>query len=176
MERLTNEELLQLLHKAIDEEIELRNTLRSTMNTYITLILSIIAGVLTISSVSSVAIIMPLAFVLGGILCCYVSLVGFQHYKSDYIRQVECIVEQAKLQDILGLTDPMVYRMRTYWKGESLLPESFIRTRKECKTSEEFIKWFVKYTDTKWVRVLYICFVVLGVFLCGMGIWLVATM
>lgn len=175
MERLTNEELLQLLHKAIDEEIELRNTLRGTMSTYITLMLSIIAGVLTISSISNVAIIMPLSFVIGGILCGYVALVGYQHYKSDYIRQVECIVEQAKLQDILGLTDGEVYSMRTYWKGESLLPESFLQTRKACKSSEEFIRWFVKYTDTKWVKILYICFMVLGIILCGFGLYLIST-
>lgn len=177
MERLTTEELLQLLHFSSQEEIELRNTLRSTMNTYVTLLCSIIAGVLTISSLSaSTPYIQPIAFIVGGIVCCCISFVGYRHYKSDYVRQIESIVSQAKLQDILGLTDPELYKMKTYWLTESLLPSNFIKTRKQCKNSDEFVNWFIKNTDTKYVRLLYSCFFVIGLSVSAIGVVLLLSL
>lgn len=168
-EILGKDDLLQLLQASVTCETEIRNTLRDTMSTYITLLCSIVAGILAISSISTVRLIMPLSFAFGGIIVSWISIVGYQHYKSDYTRQIEEIVEQAKLQDLLGLTDPNMYRLRTYWTKESLLPQSFVETRRACKTSKDFVTWFMKNTDTRWVRSLYICFGVIGAVFAVLG-------
>ena len=171
MNRLSQTELLQLLQFSSQEEIEIRNTLRSTLNTYTTLLCSIIAGILTISSISNpTPLLQSLALIIGGVVTCCISFVGYRHYKSDYVRQIESIVSQAKLQDILGITDPSLYKLSTYWKGESLLPASFIETRTQCKTSEEFISWFIKNTDVKYIKLLFSCFFSIGIFVFFVGI------
>lgn len=174
MERLNKSELLQLLQSAVQEEIELRNTIRSTMNSYITLLCSIVAAILTISSFTlSETFIKPITFVIGGLICSIISLVGYKHYKSDYVRQIETIVAQAKLQDVLGLTNGSLYPMNTYWKSESLLPQNFIETRKISKTSKEFVDWFIKNTDTKWIRLMYSCFFAIGLIILGIGCFMI---
>lgn len=166
-ELLTNDQLLGLLANAEDSEKELRNALRTTMSTYISLLISIPGGILALASFAGNALVAPLAFLLGGVMEIVIAVVAHFHYCSDYRRQVECIVEQAKLQDILGMTDLNCYRLQEYWKEESLLPESFIRTRKKAETSDEFVEWFMKNTDVKLSKWLYTCFGVIGAaFVC----------
>lgn len=161
-ERLTNDQLILLLQSAYDEEKEIRNALRSTMNTYITILIAVLGGVLTIASFTSQKPIFCSALCIAGIVEIFVSVVAYMHYRSDYQRQVEAIVEQAKIEQVLGLTDEEFYQLNDYWKGEALIHENFLRARRKFETSSEFTDWFMKNTDVKIARCLYMCFTAIG--------------
>lgn len=171
--KLSTNELVELLKKEREEEHNLRASIRSTMNIYITILVAMLGGVITILSTRSEAMSrswLGVILLLCGILVCTISFIGIMHYKSDYRRQAESIVQQAKLEDILGMDDPKVYRLSKYWVGESLLPESFVNSRKRYKNSQEFVNWFVKATDFKFAKVLYYAFIFMGIALIVISI------
>ena len=171
--KLTTSELVELLKKEMEEEQNLRSSIRSTMNIYITILVAMLGGVITILSTRSETMSglwLGVILLLCGILVCTISFVGIRHYRSDYRRQAESIVQQAKLEDILGMDDPKVYPLSKYWLGESLLPESFVNSRKRYKNSQEFVNWFIKETDFKFAKVLYYAFILIGIALFVLGI------
>ena len=173
-EKLNTDQLLQLLKKAHHEEEVIRATIRSTMNIYITLLVSILGGMITLMSIINPSInnslLCSITLIFGGVIEICISYAAYKHYISDYRRQAEAIVQQAKLEDILGMTNTKNFKLNGYWQGESLLPNSFIKTRKMNSTSDEFVEWFMRYTDPGIARLLYSCFFVIGTILLSIGI------
>ncbi len=173
-EKINTDQLLLLLKDAKHEEQQIRTAIRSTMNIYITLLVSIIGGIITILSIVGFAEqnrpICALILILGSLIDVCISHVAYRHYISDYKRQAETIVQQAKLEDVLGLTNGELYQLKTYWQGESLLPNNYVQIRKNSLSSDKFVEWFMENTDVGIARLLYTSFQVIGVLLFVMGV------
>ena len=169
--KMTTTEIVELLKMEVREEEHLRSSARSTMNIYLTIMIAILGGTVTILSAGSLSDLwLGIVWVLSGLLLCFIAYVGLRHIYSDYLRQAEAIVQEAKLEDVLGMSDPNAYPLSSYWEGESLLPESFIESRKEFKHSQDFATWIAKDTDFRFVRVLYCLFIVIGIVFVTLGI------
>lgn len=175
-EKMNTDQLLQLLKEAYHEEEVIRSTIRSTMNIYVTLLISILGGMVTLISIIGSSMdnrmLCAMILILGSLIEICISWVAYRHYISDYRRQAEAIVQQAKLEDVLGMTDVENYKLRGYWQGEPLLPNNFIQTRKSSPTSAEFVKWFMCNTDSRIALRLYSCFIMIGSVLLAIGILL----
>ena len=164
--KLTTGQIVDLLKKEKEEEENLRASIRSTMNIYITILVAIMGATATLISTRSSSLGSPwlgAVLLLAGTLVLIIAYVGEKHYFSDYRRQAESIVQQAKLEDLLGMDDPDVYPLSGYWKGESLLPQSFVQSRSRFEHSQDFVNWFVKATDYKIAKVLYRAFMAAGI-------------
>lgn len=167
--------LLPLLDRAIETENTIRNTSRSTMNFYSTILLTLTGGILYISQGITDRILFILLFLVGGICLFYIPIMAYQHYKSDYRRQIEYITIQAKIEDVLGLTDTEKYQT-SYWNHEPIIPLAFVDYRKEHASSFDFVESFIRETDTKNVRRYYAIFQVVGVIYVAYALYTVFHM
>lgn len=154
--------LMPLLDRAIETENTIRNTSRSTMNFYSTILLTLTGGILYISQGITDQILFILLFLVGGVCLFFIPIMAYQHYQSDYRRQIEYITIQAKLEDILGLTDTEKYQT-SYWNQEPVVPLAYVDYRKEHDSSFAFVESFIKETDTRNVRRYYSIFQAVGV-------------
>lgn len=171
VDKMTTAEIVELLKMEIREEEHLRSSARSTMNIYLTIMIAILGGTVTILSAGNLSDLwLGIVWVLSGILVFSIAYVGLRHFYSDYLRQAEAIVQEAKLEDVLGMSDPEAYPLSAYWKGESLLPESFIKSRKMFEHSQDFATWLTKDTDFRFVKVLYYMFMMIGLAFVTFGI------
>ncbi len=161
--------LLKFLDQAMNSENTIRNTTRSTMNYYSTLLLSITGGILLISK-DLTGLLFSLCFLLGGVCLIIIPTIAFLHYRSDYRRQIEMITIQAKLEDILGFTDADKYQT-TYWNHEAIIPPLYVSFRKSHTDSNDFVSSFIKSTDMIYVRIYYLIFGLIGIFYIGYGIY-----
>ena len=170
---MNSDQLLELLKAEIREEDSIRSSIRTTMNIYITMLVAILGGLATLVSKNYQNpnhILLGLVLLFGGIIVVAVAYVALQHYISGFRRQVEAIVQEAKLESLLGMDKPEEHPLTNYWKGESLLPESFLQTRQQFEKSSEFVKWMVDNTDVKIARLLYWMFMAGGFIVSVVGI------
>lgn len=172
-------QILELLKTEIREEENLRSAIRTTMNIYVTILIAILGGIATLTATTYSNInhtLLGILLSLGGILVFFIAYAALKHYISDYRRQAETIVQEAKLEDLLGMADASRYSLKAYWKGEALLPHSFIESRKRFDSSKDFVEWFISATDTKIARILYFVFLVIGIAIFFLGlICIIAT-
>jgi len=161
--------LLEFLGQAMNSENTIRNTTRSTMNYYSTLLLSITGGILLISK-DLIGVLFSLCFILGGICLIIIPTIAFLHFRSDYRRQIEMITIQAKLEDILGFTDVDRYQT-TYWNHEPIIPPLYVSFRKSHTHSNDFVNAFIKSADMIYVRIYYLIFGLIGAFYIGYGVF-----
>jgi len=176
MTKLTNQQLITLLIEYYHQEDGIRQSIRSTMNIYTTILVTLIGGVFTIASVLThgssghSVLFAGVLLMLGGIIEICIAIVGYKHYLSGFRRQAETIVQQAKVESLLEFPNNDLYGQSYYWKGESFLPESFLERRKKYKTSGEFVNWFLKESDSRLAKVLYSVFALAGITILVLGI------
>ena len=166
-------EILELLKTQITEEQNLRTTIRSTMNIYITLLVAVLGGIVTLVATTYGALdsgILGCILILAGIVVFFIALAALKHFRSDYLRQSEAIVQEAKLEDILGMSNPHVYPLHEYWKGETLLPQSFLEARSKFEHSHDFVNWLTRTTDLKIARIVYSVFMAVGCAIAVFGV------
>lgn len=154
--------LVRLLFEQIKLENTLRNTARTTMNFYSTLLLSLTGGILIILKDLKESILFNMCFTIGGLCLIVISIMAGYHYKSDYRRQIESITIQAKLEDVLGLTNVSKYQT-TYWNHEPIIPLLYVNTRSKYESSSDFVESFVKGTDMSYIRIYYSVFTFIGI-------------
>ena len=143
------------------------------MNIYITILVTILGGLATLVSVSFNSLshsLIGIVLLFGGVIVFFVAFAANKHYISGFRRQAEAIVQEAKLENLLGMDDPTAYSLRGLWEGESLIPGSFLRTRKRFENSDDFVNWFLEETDTNITRVLYLMFMIVGITIFVIGI------
>ena len=162
--KMDTAQLVDLLKTEIREEDSIRSSIRTTMNIYITMLVAIMGGLATLIAkpYETWDYRIGIVLLLGGIIVFVVAFVALKHYKSGFRRQVEAIVQEAKLESLLDMDNPEAYPLKRYWKGESLLPSSFIETREQFDNSQDFIKWMVSNTDVKIAQLLYGLFMIIG--------------
>ena len=163
---MDTQQLLELLKTEIREEDNIRSSIRTTMNIYVTMLVAILGGLATLVSISYNSLDhrpLGIFLILGGIIVFFVALAALKHYISGFRRQAEAIVQEAKIENLLGMYDPTTYPLKGLWEGEALIPESFLRTRKQFQNSQDFVNWFLVETDSKIARILYIMFMTVGI-------------
>ncbi|MCY0902704.1 MAG: hypothetical protein OWU32_11055 [Firmicutes bacterium] len=96
--------------------------------------------------------------------------VAILHYRSDYRRQVETMTIQAKIEDVLGLTNVDQYQT-TYWNHEPIVPPLYVEFRKKHPNSSDFVDSFVTGTDMTYIRVYYLMFSLIGVLYIGYAVY-----
>ena len=171
--RMETPEILELLKTQIREEQNLRTTIRSTMNIYITLLVAILGGIVTLVATTYGTIdkvVLGCILILAGIVVFFIALAAYKHFRSDYIRQSEAIVQEAKLEDILGMSNPKAYPLREYWKGETLLPQAFLESRSKFEHSQDFVEWLSDTTDLKIAKMVYSVFMGVGCAISVFGV------
>lgn len=173
---MDTQQLLDLLKTEKREEESIRSSIRTTMNIYVTMLVTILGGLATLVSISFNNLnhgLLGVFLILGGIIVFFVALAANKHYISGFRRQAETIVQEAKLENLLGIDDPSAYPLRDLWEGESLIPESFLKTRKRFQNSSDFVNWFLKETDTNIARVLYLMFMIVGIAIIVIGMLII---
>lgn len=173
-QRYPRDRLLSYLEMANYNENQLRVSVRNTLKFYTTTLLSVTGGTFFISKDIDDSMIRAAIFVIGGILVVALSIIGYLHYKSDYRRQVEQIVVQAKVEDQLNFTSK--YQGKNYWQNEALVPNLYIQTRKRYEGSDGFINWFLEATDTKIMKIFYALFFICGSTLFLLGVFIFLTL
>lgn len=171
--RMDASQILELLKTEIREEQNLRSAIRTTMNIYVTILVAILGGLATLTATTYSTInhtLMGILLILGGILVFFIAYAALKHYISDYRRQAETIVQEAKMEDLLGMDDDSRYPLNAYWEGETLLPQSFLESRKRFSSSKDFVDWFVSSTDIKIARTLYSVFMASGIAVFVIGV------
>lgn len=173
LHKMETPEIIELLKTQIQEEQNLRTTIRSTMNIYITLLVAILGGIVTLvaSTYGTIdRVVLGTILILSGTVVFFIALAALKHFRSDYLRQSEAIVQEAKLEDILGMSNPNAYPLREYWKGETLLPQSFLESRSMFEHSQDFVDWLTKTTDLRIARIVYSVFMGVGCVISVFGI------
>jgi hypothetical protein len=176
MTKLTNQQLITLLIEYYHQEDGIRQSIRSTMNIYTTILVTLIGGVFTITSVLShgsagqSVLFAGILLMIGGIIEICIAIVGYKHYHSGFRRQAETIVQQAKIESLLEFPNSDLYAQSYYWEGESILPESFLKRRRMYQTSEDFVNWFLRESDSRLAKVLYSVFVFAGIIILVLGV------
>lgn len=165
-----SEQLVQLLIETQKTENDIRNISRSTANIYTTIMISILGGVILFADSKLNGIVHHMGFILGGLIVGAISLVAYFHFKSDFRRQVEMMVVQAKLEDILGFSDSKEYPLKKYWKNEPLIPLSYLHTRMKSKSSNEFVIEIMKMSDLRVIRLFYFVFFLSGLAMLVYGV------
>ena len=167
------EQILDLLKAVIREEESIRSSIRTTMNIYITVLIAVLGGLATLVARTydnQSHLPAGIFLIIGGIIVITVAYVALRHFTSGYRRQIEAIVQEAKLESILGMDVPENYPLKSYWKGESLLPTSFIETRNRFENSQAFVDWMVSNTDVRIAKELYWTFMIVGMLVIVFGI------
>ena len=171
--KMETSEILELLKTQISEEQNLRTTIRTMMNIYITLLVAVLGGIVTLVDTSYGAldpVILGGILILAGIVVFFIALAALKHFRSDYLRQSEAIVQEAKLEDILGMSNPQAYPLHEYWKGETLLPQSFLESRSQFEHSQEFVNWLTRTTDLRIAKIVYSVFMAVGCVISVFGV------
>jgi hypothetical protein len=81
-----------------------------------------------------------------------------------YMGWLERVTVRAKLEQRLGLTRrPTAVMPGTYWPDEAVVPLRNLRAREQARSSEEFVDRAVHAGYNRWVRILFLCFIVLAI-------------
>lgn len=168
-QRMTNDELIEILKIAIESEQSLRGEGQSSINTYTQTIIYVIGGALAGFRILSGLGYLPgiFAFV-AGVIIIVLSISGYFYYESMFRRQVEYMTIEAKIEDYLGLTDRCLYHSSQYWDKECIIPNNYIRTRVDNKSSDIFISTIMKQ-KMKNIRIYYATFASIGIAMLLIG-------
>lgn len=164
----SKEELWKLYEIEIKRENEIRTRWRNSFNVYITMLLSFISAIILIANFASNYD--NICFIGGGILVVFLSIIAFLHFKLDYKYQMELLSIQAKIEDLLGLTDPNKVKLPLRWENEALLPKWYYANKNEKSSTENFINTLCSIKRINGYSFVYLVFVLVGISLIVLGI------
>jgi len=167
----SKEELFLLYEIEIKRENEIRSKWRSSLNIYVTTILSLLTGAVVYVMFINNYIYMKIFIIFVGFLIISISLIAYFHFKLDYKYQMEILSIQIKIEDMLGLSDSKKCCDKHRWKGEALLPKSYYENSKMAKTSDEFISKMCSIREINYYSLFYYVFVILGIIIVLIGLF-----
>lgn len=168
-DKFSKEELYNLYKLEIERENEIRARWRTSFNVYLTMLLSIISGILLLSNFLSEFHMIRPCFIVGGIAVIVLSIIAWLHFRLDYRYQMEILSIQAKIEDMLGLTSPERCNLPERWGNEALLPPWYYMGKNAQSSSEEFVKHMCSIRNTNFYPAIYMVFALLGVILFILG-------
>lgn len=163
---LTKEDFIDLYKEAQSCENQIRTASRNSTSIFTTLLLAVVGGGFT-----CVRFALPEKILAGCLMICVgfiifgLSAIAYRQFISDFIRQVEYMTIQGKIEDLLGLTDEKKYHANKYWSKEPIVPNSYVNFRtmdKNRENSSEFIHGLVNGKSTK-MKIYYGIFALIGV-------------
>ena len=163
----SREELWKLYEIEIKRENEIRARWRSSLNVYLTMLLSFISAIILIANFASKYA--NICFVGGGILVICISILALLHFRLDYKYQMEILSIQAKIEDLLGLTDSTKVDLPLRWENEALLPDWYYSNKNSKSSTTIFVKSLCSIKRINGYTFFYIVFVLFGVGLIVLG-------
>lgn len=163
---LTKEDFIDLYKEAQSCENQIRTASRNSTSIFTTLLLAVVGGGFT-----CVRFALPEKILAGCLMICVgliifgLSAIAYRQFISDFIRQVEYMTIQGKIEDIIGLTDEKKYHANKFWSKEPIVPNSYIKFRTipvNSENSSMFIKSLVSGKSTK-MKIYYGIFALIGV-------------
>ena len=162
---LTKDDFVDLYNQAQSCENAIRTASRNSTSIFSSLLLAVIGG-----GFALVRFVLPERVMAGclmiciGLALCGLSVVAYKHFVSDFRRQVEYMSIQAKIEDILGLSDAKKYHAQQYWSDEPVVPKSYVDFRNDkrnCASTSDFINNMLKGKSVKMIG-YYGIFVAIG--------------
>lgn len=169
-EKFSKEELYSLYKLEIERENEIRARWRNSFNVYLTMLLSIVSGILLLANFLSESNIYNRCFIVGGCIVIALSVIAWFHFRLDYKYQMEILSVQAKIEDMLGLTSPERCDLPQRWGNEALLPPWYYSTKMDSSSSEEFVKRMCSMKNINFYPMIYMIFAFMGMSLVVLGV------
>lgn len=170
LELFTQEELVELYKLEISRENEIRTKWRKSMEVYLTMLLSVFGGSLTLANFFKLKYLAVISLIGGGIIIIMLATIAYFHFRLDYRYQMEFLSIQAKIEDMLGLTSPQRCILPARWGNEALLPAKYYSDKDTPSTSEKFISKMCSLKEMNFYPLVYFIFLLLGVGLIILGI------
>jgi len=168
-EKFSKEELYNLYKLEIERENEIRARWRNSFNVYLTMLLSIISGMLLLANFLSDFDMVSPCFTIGGCVVIALSIIAWFHFRLDYRYQMEILSIQAKIEDMLGLTSPERCDLPQRWGNEALLPPWYYSEKNIPSSSEKFVKRMCSIRNINFYPAVYMVFIFLGTALMILG-------
>jgi len=174
MRDLEHERLLKLYELAINEEYEFLDAHQHRIAFYSGIVSALVAG--TVVGLFQASEWYHLAILcVGPVLIVAVSAVAIPGTFRLYQRFLEAVTVRAKIEQKLGLTkkhsaDDTV--TDSFWQSEPIVPQRHIESRKECATSDAFIRKYSKRGYHLWTICLLSGFVAVGILMFALILYL----
>ncbi|MCH5301060.1 MAG: hypothetical protein J1E56_07055 [Ruminococcus sp.] len=168
-EQFTREELFELYKLEISRENEIRTRWRKSMEVYLTMLLTVFGGSLTLANVFKAKFLTASSLIGGGIIIVLLAITAYFHFKLDYKYQMEILSIQAKIEDLLGLTSPNRCNLPARWGNEALLPTRYYEDKDKPSTSEEFVSKMCALKRINFYPLIYLIFFLIGIGLIILG-------
>lgn len=170
--QLSKEDFLELLKQANENEKDVREAKGSTFATNTGILTATVGGALAgVRLLISNSTIDGAFSMICGLIIMALSYASYCQYRSNFLRQVEYMTIQAKIEDILGLTDAKKYHAKNYWIDEPIIPASYISFRKKYKNNtNSFISNIMKTNDLSVMKWFFGVYGFIGVLLFAVGI------
>lgn len=170
-EKFSKEELFDLYKLEIERENEIRTQWRASFNVYLTMLLSIISGMLLLANFLSGSGMEKPCFIIGGCAVVALAIVAWLHFKLDYKHQMEILTIQMKLEDMLGLTSSEKCMLPPRWGDEALLPPWYYSVKNiSSSSSKEFVDDMCSMKKMNFYPLVYIIFSFVGLSLIVLGV------
>lgn len=170
MDSLGDKELLELYKLEISRENEIRARWRKSMEVYITLMLTVFSSSIIFANFLSDKTLSMFCLIGGGSIVVMLAIIAYFHFRLDYRYQMEILSIQAKIEDLLGLTDTNKYRLPLRWKNEALLPPWYYNSKNTESSTKEFVKEMCSLRRTNFYPLVYLIMSLIGIGLIVFGI------
>jgi len=139
MHQLDKADLLALLAKVIDEEHWCLDAHQSRVHFYTSFISAIIVATIA-GTLNAKEAHHYLLLLIGPLLIWAVAQIAEDGTYRLYQRFLEAVTMRAKLEQVLGLTNPFPsLPPGAYWGTEPLIPDRYLRSRQEAQSSADLI-------------------------------------
>lgn len=137
--RLTNSELLELYLIYRETERDMAKIRATYVNFYLTLSFLLLGGILTIYTTVDGSQIRWLAMLFLSASVVIFSIYFYGIAKNIYRNEMEYIAMCAHIEDLLELSNPVLYGGKTHWKEEGIIIARHTHSRGKTKDKQEFV-------------------------------------
>lgn len=169
MDKFTREELMELYKLEINRENEIRSKWRKSMEVYLTLLLTVFSGSLVLANFLKEKLLIMFCFMGGGLIVVMLAIFAYLHFRLDYKHQMEILSIQAKIEDMLELTNPDKCILPPRWGKEALLPPWYYSNKNENSNTKEFVSKMCSFKSINFYPIVYFIFSLLGIGLITLG-------
>jgi hypothetical protein len=166
-------DLEKLLAVQIDEEHFFLEAHQTRIYFYSSIIAAVIGGAIA-GAIRVENRLIYLLLLVGPLIVFILAHLGRRGTMRFYRRYLESVFTRAMIEQALGLTKPLssLDAKSDYWVEESFIPQRFIRTRKECSTSDAFVNKRLNMGYQKATNQLFYAFQAIAV-LMALGLILI---
>lgn len=157
-------ELVEIYKLSQESENRLREAQSHELTAFTSVLLAVIgAGLAGVRLLNTDHVLQSVFMIIISFVTISLSIVAYKMYMYNFLRQVEYMTIEGKIEDILGLASSKKYHATNYWASESIVPNSYIRFRStHSQSSDDFIKSMLKVKSRE-MRFYYFVYIAIGV-------------